>query len=524
MSDWTIKMLQSQVATLERLLNIQEKVALEKSVESDQQIELLDTLLQHSPNALVVIDHTNQVAFANDVLSQHYNWHTHQDFTQLSRSWRWFEDEDERTRIDTSVLFRDVAFNDIFWDGQFGLWVLVNWSPMPNHKRYTGVLSLEDVTEEQRALQQANREALIRLLQQTTQTLNVSAYTVSLETDDISTLNIDGLSNQTFTMTPQWWQSHRADLISQSRASMCSDCHTHQFDGQCFVQDGDKHYKLHLSGHAHLLPGTEGAHLLLIEDVTQSMETQRLLEHLNEELVISQEQARVASQAKSAFLASMSHELRTPLNAIIGYSEMLFEDWSMQGGEDESLRDLANINKAGHLLKALIDDILDLAKIESGHMTVVRQKTFLPDICHELDATIQPLLSKQTSFQWQMSQQMPAYIHTDALKLRQCLLNLLSNAAKFTNQGVIELSFDQPDPNHVTCVVRDTGVGIASEHIQHIFDSFVQAPQTSKSQKTKSTGLGLAITKQLIELLGGQLHVESQLGQGSTFWFDLPLL
>jgi signal transduction histidine kinase/ActR/RegA family two-component response regulator len=242
-----------------------------------------------------------------------------------------------------------------------------------------------------------------------------------------------------------------------------------------------------------------------------------------DDLAHARHEADSANLAKSQFLANMSHELRTPLNAIIGYAEMLQED-AEDSGDDASVQDLNRILTAAKHLLSLINEILDLSKIESGRMDVAPTEFDAVEMLEELIDTVKPLVEQNNNVVV-LTGDLPTRAKTDAMKLRQCVLNLLSNAAKFTKNGKIEIEYSAQALNGVEqlCVtVRDTGIGMSKEHMSRLFQPFVQA-DPSITQQYGGTGLGLTITRRLSQLLGGDVTVKSALGQGSAFTLHVPI-
>jgi signal transduction histidine kinase/CheY-like chemotaxis protein len=230
-------------------------------------------------------------------------------------------------------------------------------------------------------------------------------------------------------------------------------------------------------------------------------------------------QLEMASEHKSAFLASMSHELRTPLNAIIGYSEMLHET-AQDEGQEEFLPDLAKIRDAGRHLLGLINDILDLSKIEAGKMDLYLEEVGLAGLVEEVGSIVEPLAAANAN---QLEIVCPAALgtlYTDRTKLKQSLLNLLSNAGKFTHEGRVKLEV-RPVGSEISFIVSDTGIGMTEEQQGRLFQAFSQA-DVSTTRRYGGTGLGLAITKHFCEMLGGRIMVESAPGRGSTFTIALP--
>ena len=234
--------------------------------------------------------------------------------------------------------------------------------------------------------------------------------------------------------------------------------------------------------------------------------------------------AELASRKKSIFLAKMSHELRTPLNAVIGYSEMLREDLPGDSGSSQRALDLDRINSAGRHLLELVTDVLDVTNIESYRLEVSMERVEISQLIRDVVATASPLIAKKhNQFVLEMAKD-PGVIETDALKLRQAILNLLSNAAKFTSKGVITLrvmTHRIKESDRLVIEVRDTGIGMSEESLQRIFKDFSQA-ELDTAQKFGGTGLGLALTQRYCTLLGGTVSVESRPGEGSTFKLDLP--
>jgi signal transduction histidine kinase/CheY-like chemotaxis protein len=231
-------------------------------------------------------------------------------------------------------------------------------------------------------------------------------------------------------------------------------------------------------------------------------------------------EAQEANVAKGQFLANMSHELRTPLNAIIGYSEMLIEE-AEDLGEDALTPDLQKIRTAGHHLLGLINDVLDLSKVEAGRMDVHLEPFGVQETLDGVLATVGPLLAQNGNRLVVHTDALPERLHSDPTKVRQILLNLLSNAAKFTRDGTVTLDAG-PRGDGLAFAVRDTGIGMTPEQLAKLFQPFTQA-DASTTREYGGTGLGLAISRRFAELLGGDITVESAFGEGTTFTLTLPL-
>jgi signal transduction histidine kinase len=249
---------------------------------------------------------------------------------------------------------------------------------------------------------------------------------------------------------------------------------------------------------------------------------ERKVEARTAELAVARDEALNASRAKSDFLANMSHELRTPLNAIIGYSELIEEEAAERG--DSYMLDIGRIASSGRYLLSLINGVLDLSKIEAGKMDVQFEDFDLDDLLGEVEGTIGPLVNQNSNRLEVIKPRPLGTMRSDPTKVRQVLLNLLSNACKFTQEGVISLTARADDSDGAELIgfkIRDTGVGMTPVQLDRVFDAFVQA-EDSTARDFGGTGLGLSITRQFCEILGGSVDAHSQAGVGSTFTVRLP--
>ncbi len=239
-----------------------------------------------------------------------------------------------------------------------------------------------------------------------------------------------------------------------------------------------------------------------------------------QELIKARDAALAANRAKSSFLANMSHELRTPMNAIIGYSEMLAEELEEEG-RDAFVKDLEKIHGAGRHLLGLINDMLDLSKIEAGGMDLYFEEFSVTNLLKDVLETLRPIVDKKrNTLVLDASDEIPR-VHSDITKTRQILFNLLSNANKFTDAGTITVRVTH-DADALRVDVIDTGIGMTPEQANRIFDAFTQA-DASTTKRYGGTGLGLTIAQRFAEMMGGDIWVTSEVGVGTTFTFKLPL-
>lgn len=262
-----------------------------------------------------------------------------------------------------------------------------------------------------------------------------------------------------------------------------------------------------------------------VEQQRQALdETIRQLAHARDASTEARERAEAANHAKSMFLANMSHELRTPLNAIIGYSEMLQEDVADMS-TDEISADLRKVTGAGKHLLSLINDVLDFSKIEAGRMELLLEPLDVATLLREVEGTAAPVVRKQGNrFEVNVAGDVGTF-SADAGKVRQVLLNLLSNAGKFTTDGTVTLSarrVARDGVDFIAIAVEDTGVGLTRAQFGRLFQAFAQADATTQRDHG-GTGLGLALCRRFCLMMGGDIEVESKAGSGSTFTVMLPV-
>ncbi|KAM3098616.1 response regulator [Phormidesmis sp. 146-12] len=301
------------------------------------------------------------------------------------------------------------------------------------------------------------------------------------------------------------------------------------FESQVYRQDGSVVW---ISESAVAVRDHDGSLLFYVGTVQDIDDRKRTAQ----ELYNAKEAAETASQSKSQFLANMSHELRTPLNAIIGYSEMLQED-AADLGVTEILPDLDKIRGAGKHLLDLINDILDISKIEAGKMDLFLETFEVSLLIRDIETTIEPLIAKHNNTLQVSYPDDIGKMYADVTKVRQVLFNLLSNAAKFTENGTITLTIEQSSPFPSSLLpppssllpppsllfhVSDTGIGITPEQANRLFQAFTQA-DTSTTRKYGGTGLGLALSQRFCQLMGGDITVTSEIGKGSIFTVQLPI-
>ena len=272
------------------------------------------------------------------------------------------------------------------------------------------------------------------------------------------------------------------------------------------------------------LVGLIGAIAMQLGSLMLRKRDEETLRLMNEELSLARDRALAANRTKSTFVANMSHELRTPLNAIIGYSEMLQEDAESLGLEEFG-QDLQKIYQSGKHLLDLINDILDMTKIEAGKLEIRYDDFDIPLLIEHTTESIQPLLRKNNNRLIVDCDPQLGSICSDMTRLRQVLLNILSNACKFTKSGEIRVTVDRrydDQEEYFYFTISDTGIGISHENMQKLFQPFSQA-DSSTTRQYGGTGLGLVISHRLCQMMGGDITLQSELGKGATFTIHLPV-
>jgi PAS domain S-box-containing protein len=383
------------------------------------------------------------------------------------------------------------------------------------------ILTIGIEITERRRIEREIREQK-QLLENTIESLPHPFYVIDAEDYSIQIANSVARAMGTSGETTCHALSHKSDAPCNTSKHHCPLVEIKKTSRPCTVEhihtgaDGSPRY-FEVNGYPVL--DEEGRVVQMIEYSIDISERKTM--ELN--LAAAKEAAESANRAKSTFLANMSHELRTPMNAIIGYSEMLADD-AEEEGIVHIVPDLEKINTAGRHLLALINDILDLSKIEAGRMDLYLERFDLRQMLDEAAATVIPLVEKNgNQLETRVSGDLGT-IRADLTKVRQALFNLLSNAAKFTENGTITLAarrFQKDNGEWFTLDVSDTGIGIAEDKLEQVFEEFSQADSTT-TRDYGGTGLGLPISQRFCRMMGGDITVRSEIGKGSTFTIELP--
>jgi PAS domain S-box-containing protein len=377
-----------------------------------------------------------------------------------------------------------------------------------------------DITERRRIERQIDEQR--KLLENTLESLTHPFYVIDAEDHSIKVANSAALRLGKGGESTCHALTHRRDTPCDNQEHPCPMVEVKATGRPTVVEHihfDENDQPRYVEVHGYPVFDSDGKVIQMIEyslDITKRKEMEFELED-------ARDAAEAANRAKSAFLANMSHELRTPMNAIIGYSEMLAEE-AEDDGLDAMIPDLEKINAAGKHLLALINDILDLSKIEAGRVDLYLERFELAQMLDEAVATVSPLITKNnnrlvTEFDDGLGQ-----IRADLTKLRQALFNLLSNAAKFTSDGTVTLSAvrdRREGGDWIRLSVTDTGIGIPADKLDHVFEEFSQA-DNSTTRDFGGTGLGLPISRRFCQMMGGDISVTSKPGEGSTFTIELP--
>ncbi len=383
------------------------------------------------------------------------------------------------------------------------------------------VAMVDDITEYERAqvalrISEANLSAAQRIA-------NVGSWAVDLRnkeyfySEELCRILETELENGALDFEEFMKRIHPEDRENVGEMNRRARAEAEPFDYQYRIVHADGAV-LHVHSRAEIQCDSEDTPILMVgalQDITEHVQAEEALQRAKEE-------AEVANQTKSAFLANMSHELRTPLNAIIGYSEMLTEV-AEDEGQQECIDDLKKITDAGNHLLTLINDVLDLSKIEAGKVELEYRIFDIRDVLKDAVSMVQPAIEKNgNSIEVNCSEQLDEMC-SDVIRVRQVLFNLLSNAAKFTENGKVVLNVENEtadDGDWVVFRVSDTGIGMNPVQKSILFEDFTQA-ESSTTRKYGGTGLGLSISRRFCRLMGGDIEVESELGKGSTFTFWL---
>nr|CRH07060.1 putative histidine kinase with PAS sensor and response regulator receiver domain [Candidatus Magnetococcus massalia] len=386
----------------------------------------------------------------------------------------------------------------------------------------TGFLGIGWDISEQKRLESALRDNNWRL-QTALNAAQAGTFFYQIDTDylvwDARSLEIFGIHEEQFGGNYEAWSSclldEERDKVTQQLTQMVENRRSNTMDLEYRVQHlQDNHVRtIRAQGWVHRDENRQARYISGLHfDITEQKKGEMLLQE-------ARRVAEEANQAKSDFIASMSHEIRTPMNAVIGLSDVLLETPL----NEEQNRYVTTLQRAGHTLLDLINVVLDISRIESGRMELINRTLDLQamtrDVCSVLEIQAD---RKGLPILLSMSDNLPHYIMGDSPRLRQVLINLIGNAIKFTEAGEIRVSVatDQ-DRKKIHFVVRDTGVGIAPQHLQQVFDKFTQV-DSSVGRRYSGSGLGLAISRQLVQLMGGDIEVNSRLHEGSVFSFTIP--
>ncbi|ONG53981.1 hypothetical protein BKE38_10925 [Pseudoroseomonas deserti] len=485
---------------------------------------LLDGVMDHAPVGLGFLDRQSRVRYANKAFSAIGEG-------LLAGDGRWSEEVRQQAAPAIDKLLRteravtDVAVSSSATEGRSPRQLRISFFPLPREGDGIGI-AVVDVTAQHRI------EARLRRSEARLRTIVDSIPQLAWMTDPQGEIQWYNRRWYDYTggtaesmMGSGWRQVHHPDHVEAVAARFRAAIEAGEAWEDTFpLRGADGRYRWFLSRAQPLrepadaefpegrLIGWFGSNT----DITEMREAE-------EALASAKAAAEDANMAKSQFIANMSHELRTPLSAVIGYSEMLEEEADELEGAESFREDLAKINSNARHLLSLINDVLDLSKIEAGKMEVQPEDFDTAAVVQEVAATVEALIGKKNNQLALVLEPGLPPMHSDPVKLRQCLFNLIGNAAKFTENGRITLTVapEAGRPGWIGFRVADTGIGMTPEQLARLFERFSQADATT-TRRFGGTGLGLAITKAFVAMLGGRIEVESEAGQGTAFTIRLP--
>jgi PAS domain S-box-containing protein len=506
-----------------------------------QEIKFQASVLDQINDAVLTVDRNFRILYCNAAAERLFGWPAREAVgqpysvvagTQVTQA--------EREAIHTDIFDRGSWTGEIICTNKSGKRFVVHlsWSVLRDQDgNPVEVAGIHTDLTAPKQMEQALRDSEHRLkLAQSALSLGTWEVDLSSETVHCSEqfLRLYGIAEPREGMSFEEWHNfvHPDDRSKNAEWAKALFQGGEYFDRQFRVvwRDGSIHW-LHStcraifneSGQAHRVIGVDF-------DITEHKQTEDRLKRSEEELRRRQrdlealtDEAQSANRAKSQFLANMSHELRTPMNAIIGYSEMLTDE-AEDLGFPQFIADLGKIRTAGKQLLALINDILDLSKIEAGKIELHFEEFDIREMIDEVSTISEPLVAKNSNKLIVRVPENAGLMHSDLTRVRQILFNLLSNACKFTESGTIELTVVNDLRDGRACVafrVRDSGIGMTPTQVAKVFEAFAQA-DSSTTRKYGGTGLGLAITRKFCDIMGGDIEVESEPGRGSTFTVRLP--